>query len=295
MTIDGILLIDKPEGMTSADVVRVVKRVLRCKVGHLGTLDPFASGLLPLCLGEGTKIAQFLNAADKAYEGIIRLGQRTDTGDREGTVVEEGPLPPDLSAERCAAVAASFLGERQQVPPMYSAVKKGGVPLYKLARKGVEVEREARRVAVHSLTLEPLDDARLRLRLHCSKGTYVRVLAEEIGVALGSVAHLTSLRRTRFGHFRIEATIPLPVTHELAAEALISPRHALEELDEIKVDVATATQVKRGQVAALTHLGKPRSEHTTLKLVGPDGALLAVVASDAAGRWQFARVMSPGA
>lgn len=291
MTIDGILLIDKPEGMTSADVVRLVKCALRCKVGHLGTLDPFASGLLPLCLGEGTKISQFLNASDKAYEGVIRLGERTDTGDREGTVVETRPLPPDLTPERCAAVAASFVGEGQQVPPMYSAVKQGGVPLYKLARRGMQVEREARPVIIHSLTLEPVDERRLRLLIHCSKGTYVRVVAEQIGLRLGSVAHLASLRRTRFGRFRLETAVAPTVATEALVEALISPRQALEDLDEVEVDAPTASQVKRGQVAALARLGKPRAEGGALKLVGPDGSLLAVVTPDGAGHWHFARVM----
>lgn len=288
---DGILLIDKPEGMTSAAVVRDVKRVLRCKVGHLGTLDPFASGLLPLVLGEGTKIAQFLNTADKAYEGVIRLGARTDTGDRTGTVVEEKPLPVELTAESCDDVAATFLGDRLQVPPMYSAVKKDGVPLYKLARKGLEIAREPRPVTIHSISLAPLDPERVGIRIHCSKGTYVRVLAEEIGVALGTVAHLETLRRTRFGHFRLEAAIPLPVSLAAAGDALISPREALEGLDELRVDSSTAAQVRRGLVAALSRLGKPSAREATMKLVGPDGSLLAVVAADPLGRWQFARVM----
>lgn len=289
---DGILLIDKPEGMTSAAVVRDVKRALGCKVGHLGTLDPFASGLLPLCLGEGTKIAQFLNAAEKAYEGVIRLGARTDTGDGTGSVVEETPLPCDLSAERCSRVAASFLGDRTQVPPMYSAIKRDGVPLYKLARQGVDVEREPRAVRIDSIALEPLDPSRLRLRVECSKGTYIRVLAEEIGAALGTCAHLETLRRTRFGHFRLAAALALPVSPETARAALIGPREALEGLEEVRVDDALATRIRRGQVSALQGLARPTTAAETRKVVGPDGCLLAVVASDSGGRWQFARVLA---
>jgi tRNA pseudouridine55 synthase len=289
---DGILLVDKPEGVTSAAVVREVKRTLRCKVGHLGTLDPFASGLLPLVLGDGTKIAQFLNAADKAYEGVIRLGSRTDSGDRTGAVVEELPPPVALTPEGCAAVAAGFRGERMQVPPMYSALKRDGVPLYKLARKGIDVERSARPVTVHGLELEPAGEDRVRIRVHCSKGTYIRVLAEEIGAALGSVGHLESLRRTRFGHFRIEAAVGLPLGHEDATRALIPPRQALADLGEIAVDGAGATAVSRGQVAVLAALPRPRAGEEAAKIVGPGGALLAVVVPDAAGHWQFARVFS---
>jgi tRNA pseudouridine55 synthase len=288
---DGILLVDKPEGVSSAAVVRDVKRLLRCKVGHLGTLDPFASGLLPLCLDEGTKIAQFLNTADKRYEGVIRLGQRTDTGDRTGTPVEEGPLP-SLEPGRCAALAASFLGDRQQTPPMYSALKKDGVALYKLARQGVEIDRAPRAITIHAIGIEPVDAASLSVRVHCSKGTYIRVLAEEIGAALGTVAHLASLRRTSFGHFGIEAALAPPLTAESAAEALITPREALRGLEEMSVDGATAERMRLGQMSALAGLRRAGASGANAKVVGPDGALLAVITADSAGRWQFARVLT---
>lgn len=290
---DGILLVDKPEGATSADVVREVKRALRCKVGHLGTLDPFASGLLPLCLGEATKIAQFLNTADKAYAGVVRLGTRTDTGDRTGAVVETAPVPL-LDAGACRTLAASFLGERQQVPPMYSALKKDGVALYKLARQGVEIEREARSIRIHAIELRPQDETSLAISVHCSKGTYIRVLAEEIGQALGTVAHLEALRRTRFGHFAIGAAIPTPIRREDVAAALISPRGALD-LAEVSVDGPTAARVRLGQVAALGSLRRANIGGDSAKIVGPDGDLLAVVTADGGGGWQFARVfVAPG-
>lgn len=291
---DGILLLDKPEGLTSATAVREVKRVVRAKIGHLGTLDPFASGLLPLVLGEGTKVAQFLNTAGKRYAGVIHLGSRTDTGDRTGTVIEESPLPSPLTRDRCDAVARSFLGEGLQTPPMHSAVKQKGVPLYKLARQGIAVERQPRRVNIEDLALEPRGGARLGLEVRCSKGTYIRVLAEEIAASLGSVGHLESLRRTQFGHFRIDQCVQLPLTPERCAEALITPRQALAELAEVLVDEGTALRVRRGQVAVLQELPAPHAPGDTLKVIGPDEGLLAVVQADSAGRWQFARVLGAG-
>ena len=287
---DGIVLIDKPEGITSTAVVRTVKALLRCKVGHLGTLDPFASGLLPLVVGEGTKIAQFLNTADKSYSGVIRLGSRTDTGDRTGTVVEEKPFPRSPAPERCAQIAAEFRGQRQQVPPMYSAVKQAGVPLYKHARRGIDVERAARNVIIHSLILERIAEDRIGIQVSCSKGTYVRVLAEEIAAALGTVGHLEALRREGFGRFRLEDGISLPTTPEMLAKALLSPREALADLAEVEVTSEHAVQIRQGRAAALRDLREPPSSDAVLKLVGPDGFLLAVVVASK-GEWRFARVM----
>lgn len=289
----GILLIDKPAGITSAAVVRDVKRATGAKVGHLGTLDPFAEGLLPLVLGEGTKIAQFLNTADKAYEGTVRLGRRTDSGDRTGAVVEEAPPPAAADPARCAQVAAELRGPRMQVPPMYSAVKRDGMPLYRLARRGVDVEREARPVTIHDLEIEPLAADLLHLRVHCSKGTYVRVLAEEIAAALGTVGHLESLRRTRFGHFGIAAAVRPPIDREAALRALIGPREALPELPEIAVDTATAAAVLQGKESALGALPRPPEGVAAAKVLGPDGALLALVTPAPGRRWQYSRVLRP--
>ena len=199
---NGLLLIDKPAGLTSAEVVRRVKRRVRVKVGHLGTLDPFATGLLPLCLGEATKIAQFLNTADKRYEGVIQLGWATDTGDCTGRQTASAAVS-DRAAADLDAVARRFTGEILQKPPMYSAIKRDGVPLYRFARQGLEVERTPRPVRIAHLGLESVGSGRLRFVLACSKGTYVRVLAEEIGAALGTAAHLDALRRTSFGSFDI--------------------------------------------------------------------------------------------
>src|SRR6185295_5405106 len=202
--VTGILLVDKPEGMSSAGVIRALKPCLAgSKVGHLGTLDPFASGLLPLCLGEATKVARYLLHESKAYTGTIRLGVATDTLDRTGTCIEQAALPP-LDQPAVAAVAARFTGRLQQVPPMYSALKREGVPLYKLARRGVEVERAPRQIEIARLDLRLRDAERIDFTVACSKGTYVRVLAADVGAALGTVAHLEDLRRTQVGSFRIE-------------------------------------------------------------------------------------------
>lgn len=182
---DGVLLVDKPAGITSAGVVRALKdRVGGRKIGHLGTLDPFATGLLPLCIGEGTKVAQFLAGEDKVYSGCIRLGVETDSLDCTGRVLRECE-PPEVDQAMLDRVGARFAGQTWQVPPMYSAIKRGGVPLYRLARQGIEVEREPRPIEVRALTLSPAGPAMVAFRVECSKGTYVRVLAADIGQALG--------------------------------------------------------------------------------------------------------------
>ena len=287
---NGLLLVDKPEGLTSADVVRVVKRRTHSKTGHLGTLDPFASGVLPLCLGEGTKIAQFLNTADKEYTGVIRLGSETDTGDPTGTVIRTAPAP-GLVAARLHEVSRQFQGEMLQIPPMYSALKHHGMPLYKLARRGVEVERAPRRVWIERLALEIDDPTGVRFTVACSKGTYVRVLAQQVAEALGSVGHLERLRRTRFGPFRVEEAITL---QSLEAESIpiIPLRAALRDLREIRLDAAAAQRACRGYEPLLTKLA-PGTDRELVKLIGPTGELTAIIVMDQPNRWRFARVFAP--
>ena len=286
---DGLLVIDKPEGITSADVVRVVKRKLRCKTGHLGTLDPFASGVLPLCLGEGTKVAQFLNAADKEYAGIIRLGAATDTGDPTGRVTRT-TVTPAITAARLQEVAASFVGERSQTPPMYSAVKRGGTALYKLARQGIEVERAPRRVRIDSLVLASAGLDAIGFTVACSKGTYIRVLAEEIAVALGTVGHLGALRRTRFGPFRIAEAVELD-RFVREGGTVLGVREALRGVREIPLDAVTAARARSGAEVVLR--GLPAGPPDQLaKLIGPAGDVIGVVVMTPAG-WRFARVLSP--
>lgn len=288
---NGILLIDKPVDLTSAEVVRRVKHRLPrgAKVGHLGTLDPFATGLLPLCLGEGTKIAQFLNTADKRYSGLIRLGAATDTGDRTGAVVREAPLPP-VDETGLAAVCERFRGTIQQRPPMYSALKRDGVPLYRLARQGVEVERPERPVTITSLTLSPVDASHLGLDVACSKGTYVRVLAEDIGEALGTAAHLAELRRTQFGDFLIDQAVPLDRWDPDRSEGLIPLRQAVAHLPAVPLDAAAVHAVRQGKSGVLSRLAGVAAPAAAL--LDPQGHLAAVAVRER-DRWRYGRVLAP--
>jgi tRNA pseudouridine55 synthase len=193
--VHGIILLDKPAGYSSSQAVQKVRWLFRArKAGHTGTLDPFATGMLPICLGEASKTAGFMLDASKRYLATARLGQATATGDIEGEVIKDLPVPA-LSIEAIDAALDSFRGAIEQVPPMYSALKHKGQPLYKLARAGKEVERKPRSVIIHGLELISWDKSFLEFKVHCSKGTYVRTLAEDIALKLGSCAHLTQLRR----------------------------------------------------------------------------------------------------
>jgi tRNA pseudouridine55 synthase len=287
---NGILLIDKPEGLTSAEVVRRVKRRVQVKVGHLGTLDPFATGLLPLCLGEATKIAQFLNTADKRYEGIIQLGAATDTGDCTGQTVLRAALP-ELAAIDLGGVARRFTGELLQTPPMYSALKREGVPLYRLARQGVEVERTPRPIRIDRLLLEPAAGGRLRFSLACSKGTYVRVLAEEIGGVLGSAAHLAGLRRTGFGGFDIAAALAPEDWDPARPAGLVSLRQALAHLPAVALDETQADAVHHGKGWVLGAVPADLVGDAAV-LLAPQGDVVAVVVRRARS-WTYGRVLAP--
>lgn len=289
MPTDGILLVDKPEGLTSAEVVRRVKRRARVKVGHLGTLDPFASGLLPLCLGEGTKIAPFLNQADKAYAGVIRLGTRTDSGDPTGTVVATAPVPANCAAATLAAVAASLLGEQDQEPPMHSAIKRDGRPLYELARRGITVERAPRRIRIDRLELEWRGAGDVGFVVACSKGTYVRVLAEDVARALGTVGHLAVLRRTRFGRFSIDAAATLAAVEADPGAGLLSPNDALADLPAVVVGGDDLRRARQGFAPLLDRLALPAGAGT-VRLVAGAGELVAVLARVPGDGWRYARV-----
>jgi tRNA pseudouridine55 synthase len=225
--VDGVLLLDKPVGLSSNDALIKAKRVLNAKkAGHTGTLDPFATGLLPLCFGEATKFSQDLLEADKTYLTTVHLGVRTDTGDTEGQVLET--LPVDVTLEQIEAVLARFRGPIAQVPPMYSALKRDGKPLYEYARAGVTLEREARNIVIHKLELVAYDAPFLKLEVTCSKGTYIRVLGEDIGAALGCGAHLNALRRTGVGALTAAAMITLEaLTAHAAPLSLLAPVDAL--------------------------------------------------------------------
>lgn len=214
--VHGILLLDKPTGLTSNEALQRVKRLFGArKAGHTGNLDRMATGLLPICLGEATKMSSFLLDADKAYQGVCKLGVTTGTADAEGEVLETRPVE-GVTPERVREVLEGFLGEIEQVPPMHSAIKHQGQPLYKLAHQGIEVERKARRVRIDEIRMDRLEGDELEVFVHCSKGTYIRTLAEEIGEALGCGAHLSALRRTLVGPFAIDDAVTLDRLQELA-------------------------------------------------------------------------------
>lgn len=200
---NGLLLLDKPGGMSSHDCVRRIRKIFHTKkVGHAGTLDPLATGVLPIAIGSGTKILQFLLAENKSYRAVLKLGISTDTLDAEGEVLSRRPVPENLSA-LLPPVLQKFRGDIEQVPPMYSALKKDGVPLYKLARQGIEVERKARPVTIHRLDLIHFQDDEVTIEVACSKGTYIRTLAQDIGEVLGCGAHLAELCRLSTGDFSL--------------------------------------------------------------------------------------------
>lgn len=288
---DGLLIVDKPEGLTSAEIVRIVKRRVRCKTGHLGTLDPFASGVLPVCVGEGTKIAQFLNTADKEYIGLIRLGSETDTGDPTGAITATAPVAP-LDPAELTQTAERFTGDLLQTPPMYSAIKRQGIPLYKLARQGIAVERQPRPVRIDALRLTKQGDGGIAFTVSCSKGTYIRVLAQQIAASLGSIGHLEKLRRIRFGHFGLQEAIVLSAVE--CTPPLIGLRDALRHLREIQIDTPALQRARQGYEPWLESL-PPGSTNEAAKLVGPDGDLTAVIVMDQLGRWRFARVFANSA
>jgi tRNA pseudouridine55 synthase len=217
--LNGVLLLDKPAGLSSTQAMAAAKRIFRAqKAGHTGTLDPFATGLLPVCFGEATKFSRFMLDAEKSYRATLKLGEVSTTGDTEGVIQTSGPVEVDLA--RAAAVLEQFVGEQTQIPPMYSALKQAGVPLYELARKGIEVERAARHIHIYAIKLISLSDSEMVIDVDVSKGTYIRVLAEDIGKRLGCGAHLTGLRRTATGGFRVADALSLDTLEAAGLESL---------------------------------------------------------------------------
>jgi len=228
--IEGVLLVDKPAAHTSHDVVARLRGILRMKrIGHAGTLDPMATGLLVILVGKATRISQYLIGLDKEYEGTVELGRTTDSQDADGEVITTRPVPP-LDAAGLKAALQGFIGDQYQLPPMYSAIKIGGVPLYKSARRGEEVEREPRFIRVVSWDLLGLALPRFDFRMRVSKGTYVRTLAHDVGEKLGCGAHLAALRRTAIGAFRVSDALTLEQLEALSfaeiEQRLISPQAA---------------------------------------------------------------------
>lgn len=228
---DGILLVDKPSGMTSHDVVNAVRSMFRIKkVGHGGTIDPSATGLLVILLGRATKLSERIMGGDKAYEGVLRLGASTTTQDADGEIVSQAD-PSGVTEEAMRAAMSSLTGDIYQVPPMVSALKKDGVPLYKLARKGVSVEREPRLVHIYSFQLDSFGVPDSKISVKCSKGTYVRTLCHDIGEKLGCGAHLASLRRTSSGKFRVEDAMAFADVKQLPRADL--SKHVIPMLEAV--------------------------------------------------------------
>lgn len=296
---DGILVVDKPSGPTSFDVVRRIKHAARLRrVGHGGTLDPLASGVLPICVGEGTKLAAFLLDADKEYDVTLRLGVETDTYDAAGAITARHD-PSAVDEARLRAALPAFTGAIQQTPPVYSALKRDGRPLYAYARAGEAVEIAPRAVTVHALELTGWggQDA-VSLRLRCSKGTYVRSLAFDLGRALGVGAHVTALRRTRSGPFALADARSLDaVLGELsrasdAALPIIPPADALPHLPRCSVDAAGTRILEQGKRLPWDALvGAPAlADSARVRIVRPDGRLLAVAEPRADGTVRTLRV-----
>jgi tRNA pseudouridine55 synthase len=235
--LDGVLLVDKPAGPTSHDVVDAIRRQFQIKkVGHCGTLDPNATGLLIIALGRGTKLSDKLMAGDKVYEGTIKLGETTDSYDADGQVLKTA-LPPSLTVEKLNEFAAAFQGDQMQTPPMVSAVKVKGVPLYKLARKGLEVERKPRLVRIYTFRFTAYEAPIGHFRVACTKGTYVRSIAHELGEKIGCGAHLATLCRVVSGHFNVEDAIPFEDALKLSKSELeqrVIPFLKITEMHETK-------------------------------------------------------------
>jgi tRNA pseudouridine55 synthase len=265
ISIDGVLLLDKPLGMSSTAAGQRVRRLLRIdKVGHVGSLDPLASGMLPLCLGEATKLAGEILEGDKVYRFTISLGAATSTGDREGEIIETQPVPL-FDAAQIARVLEGFVGESLQTPPMYSAIKQDGQPLYRLARAGKTVERQPRPIRIERLDLvgQPEPHA-LDCRVTCGKGTYVRVLAEDIARKLGTVGHVSLLRRERVAPFESAQMVDLATVEECARQglplALVGLSEAVAHLPLVRLDEAGARRICQGQEAVVPGLAPPMDQ-----------------------------------
>jgi len=295
----GIILLDKPKGLSSNGALQRVRKAYRAaSAGHVGTLDPMATGMLPLCLDEATKVIAEIESGAKCYEFTVQLGARTDTGDAEGRVVEEQAVPL-LDAARVEAVLTGFRGTLQQVPPMYSALKREGRPLYELARQGLEVERAARTIEIRRLELVDLAPDSLRLICECAKGTYIRVLGEDIARALGTCGHLTQLRRAWVEPFRSAPMVELEVALEAAGsgEHLLAPDLALQALPLARVSAAQVATLRHGQAleTGAVPIDGAAVPGRRVRVYGPEGAFLGLAELLPDGRLQPRRLMMANA
>lgn len=277
--VDGILLLDKRSGVSSNRALQEARALYRARSGgHTGSLDPLATGLLPLCFGEATKFGGHLLEADKRYRVVAQLGARTDTADRDGTVVEEKPVPT-FDAVALEAALATLRGPMEQVPPMHSALKRDGVPLYEIARRGETVERAPRRVTIHAFTLVARDGDRLTLDVHCSKGTYVRTLVEDLAAALGTVGHVAELRRSTVGPFGPEGLVTLDELQAIAADpaalrAKLLPMDAgLKGWPEVRLGSDAAAFIAHGNPVQVGSGPDGKGPLGTVRIYGPRGFL----------------------
>jgi len=293
--VDGLLLLNKPAGMTSNQALQRVKRLLGArKAGHTGSLDPAATGMLPLCFGEATKVCAYLLDADKTYRVVAKLGEATDTGDADGTVTRTGAVP-ELDQADWERILKGFVGEIRQVPPMYSAIRKDGKRLYELARKGETVEREARAVTIHDIDLLEARGARLVFRVRCSKGTYVRTLVEDIAAAAGTVAHTAGLHREAVGGFRAEDMLDMRDAEETAGdgpkalrERLMPADAALAGWPSCRVRQADAARFCSGQPVAAAIAGGG-----LVRVYGEQGRFLGIGEATGSGEVLPRRIFLP--
>jgi len=295
--INGVIVVDKPGGMTSARVVGAVKRALQVKkIGHTGTLDPMATGVLPLCIGEGTKVAGYLLAEDKEYEGELLLGVETDTLDREGQVQSEARMEAALvTREQLLQAMARFVGPIEQVPPMFSALKQDGRRLHQLARQGVEVERKARSIVVHSFELLSFSESRARFSVAASKGTYVRSLVYDVGRVLGCGAHLTELRRTRSGKFSLSEAVTLDQLQLGAGDIrVVDPVAAISHLPSVRVPADQLSSVADGKRLSWELVSSVEPPSGVFALLTPDGRALVAIVEIEEERLRYRRVFNYG-
>ena len=295
-SVNGILLLDKPPGFTSNGALQRVKRLYSAKkAGHTGSLDPIATGMLPICFGEATKFSQFLLDSDKIYYVVATLGVRTTTGDTEGEVVETLPLI-NITRERIETIMQTFLGETDQIPPMFSAIKVQGQALYELARRGIEIERKPRKIKIFSLTLEDLQTDAFSLRVHCSKGTYVRTLVEDIGRLLGCGAHVKELRREMVMPYTNVPMFTLPMLEiilETSGNAgldacLLPVETAVDTFPAVQLSTSAAFYLRMGQAVRSTF---PLNS-TFVRLVSEDEKFLGIGEVMSDGRVKPSRLVS---
>jgi tRNA pseudouridine55 synthase len=292
----GIIVIDKPRGLTSNGTLQRVRKAFGAKsAGHVGTLDPMATGMLPLCLDEATKVIAEVESGGKCYEFTVELGARTDTGDAEGEVVERAAVPT-LDTPRVEAALAGFRGTQKQVPPMYSALKRDGRPLYELARQGIEVERAARTIEIRRLELVALRESAIELVCECAKGTYIRVLGEDIARSLGTVGHLTKLHRAWVEPFQDLPMCSLDAALAGAGQGLnLMPADvALQGLSRASISWEQVSAVRHGQAVQCPSHPQP-PEGRRVRIYAPDGVFLGLAEARAGGWLQPRRLIHPDA